>query len=153
VSGYAADEEASGFFVQSDWSAEKAREQGRQGTDRHESTTIFDQKLPAEIGVAALHFRASFSCLKFSFDAVVAQAPARSVNLGAYLAKRVEQFEKADVIAAIVLDERQRVIGGHGIDREMFFGRGGREKEGCGKDKSETSPPLPQRARQEWGTR
>jgi hypothetical protein len=149
----ATDKEAVGLLVQRDGASEKTREQRIERDDGDEAPTIFDEEFSAEIGVAALHFRASFSCLKFSFDAVVAQAPARSVNLGAYLAKRVEQFEKADVIAAIVLDERQRVIGGDGIDREMFFGRGGREKEGCGKDKSETSPPLPQRARQEWGTR
>ncbi len=128
MSGDAADEEASGVFVQGDRSAEKARQQGRQGTDGDESAIIFDQEFPAEIGVAALHAGARLADLEISFDIVVVQAPALAFGFGADFAERFEHFEQADVVAAVALHEWERIVGGDGVDGEMLVGRGAGQK-------------------------
>ena len=76
VGGDAADEEASGIFVEGDGTAEKAGQDRTERGDRNQAAIVFDQEFSAEIGVAALNAGVGLVDLKVAFDVVVAQAPA-----------------------------------------------------------------------------
>ena len=79
MSGDTADEEASGFFVQSGGTAQKARQQGGERRDGDESAIIVYEEFPAEIGVASLNTGASLAHLEIAFHIVVAQTPTPAI--------------------------------------------------------------------------
>ena len=59
---------------------------------------------------------------------VIAEPPALAVEFCGDFAEGFENFEQADVVAAIALHHGQRIVGGGGVDGKMFVGSGGGEK-------------------------
>ncbi|MFZ0197607.1 MAG: hypothetical protein WB523_10155 [Candidatus Sulfotelmatobacter sp.] len=125
----ATDEKAIGLFVEGRGTSEESREKGIERRHGNETASVFKDKFGGEIGVSSLDAGAGFVDGKFAENIVVVQTPTGAVLLGADGAERFEKFEEADVVAALVLDDRQGIVGGGGIDREMFFGSGAGERE------------------------
>ena len=149
VRAYVSDEEAAGGFMQSYRASEKTGQQRTERSEGNEATLVVEDELAAEVGVAIVNAHAGFAGLEFSFDVVVAQAPLRAIGFGGDTAEWFEEFEESDVVPAIVLDERQRIVCRNRIDGEMFLRRRRRQQE-RGDDCNEEESAEPPNAR---GTR
>ena len=124
MGGDVADEETSGLFVQSCGTSEETRQKGIKGGEREQGRVRFQEEFCGEIGVASLDAGAGFVDGKFAENVVVVQTPARAIGLGADGAEGFEEFEQSNVVAALALHDGQGIVGGGGVDGEMFFGSG-----------------------------
>ena len=106
VGGDAANKKTVGLLVESCGTSQEAREKGIEGGDGDEAASIFNDEFRGEIGVAALNAGARLVDGKFSEDVVVVQTPAGAVLFGADGAERFEEFEEADVVVALSLNDR-----------------------------------------------
>jgi hypothetical protein len=145
---HVADKEATRAFTKVNWGAKKAWQESGQGTERHESTSVFDEKGSWEIEIAPVNLPSGFSGHELGIHGIVAESPATSVCVGAYAAQRLEKIEHSDVLSARAIDDRERIDRDWRIDRDVLFLGGWRRGQKChagqqdGQDCSSEFPVL-----------
>jgi hypothetical protein len=92
--------------MQRDGTTENSREQSAQRADGHEAALVFDQKFSTEIGITTLYARASLIHFELGLHIVVAETPAGIVGLGGDSAQWLEQFQEANVVVPLSLNQR-----------------------------------------------
>ena len=116
VGGNAADEQASGLFVQGHRPTQDSGEQGTEGSQGSEAASVLEEKSRGEVHVASLHVGARLARAEVALHIVVVDPPAQAIAPGADFSQRLQEFEQADIIVAFALHDGERVVGGYRVN-------------------------------------
>ena len=83
MSGDVPDEQTVRVLVQSCGTTKETRQEGIEGGEWHQATSVFHEKLGGKIGVVSLNAGVIFVDGELSEDVVVAETPVQTVGLGA----------------------------------------------------------------------
>jgi hypothetical protein len=130
VSGDVPDEQTVRVLVQSCGTAQETRQEGTEGSEWHQATSVFHEKFGGKIGVLSLDAGVIFVDGELSENVVVVETPVQTVGLGADAAEGFQDLEQADVVAALALHDWQGIVGDGGVDGEPFLRNSGGEQDG-----------------------
>jgi hypothetical protein len=129
VSGDVPDEQTVRVLVQSCGATEETRQEGIEGSEWHQATSVFHEKLGGKIGVVSQDAGVIFVDGELSENVVVVETPVQTVGLGADCAEGFKDFEQADVVAALALHNGEGIVGDGGVDGEPFLRNCGGEQD------------------------
>src|ERR1700757_3701164 len=108
-------EQAPRRLMKGDWATEKSWKQGREGCQRHQSSTIFEHEVSEQVSLFAADPVTRFARSEFCVDPLISKLPVMTIDLRGDRAKRFQNLEQADVVHTVMIDDRKGVVSSGGV--------------------------------------